>query len=121
MRRNKSCPLYSQLRPQKRIFALRHVRFTHKSGHVQCTSACPLWANSGHCATYSITSADVLEGVSLWQCIFVDLAVFHDDLEVLGGIGDQVDIVQRISVNKQQIRECPLFHDAKLSWIRATL
>src|SRR5262249_40317634 len=48
MRRNKSCPLYSQLRPQKRIFALRHVRFTPKSGHVQCTSACPLWANSGH-------------------------------------------------------------------------
>src|SRR5262249_37363935 len=64
---------------------------------------------------------DVLESVSLWQCIFVDLAVFHDDLEVLGGIGDQVDIVQWISVNKQQIRECALFHDAKLSWIRATL
>ena len=32
MRRNKSCPLYSQLRPQKRIFALRHVRFTPESG-----------------------------------------------------------------------------------------
>jgi hypothetical protein len=28
MRRNKSCPLYSQLRLQKRIFALRHVRFS---------------------------------------------------------------------------------------------
>src|SRR4029453_5662679 len=28
MRRNKSCPLYSQLRLQKRIFALRYVRFT---------------------------------------------------------------------------------------------
>ena len=24
------------------------VRFTPKSGHVQCTSACPLSANSGH-------------------------------------------------------------------------
>ena len=26
----------------------RYVRFTPKSGHVQCTSACPLCANSGH-------------------------------------------------------------------------
>jgi len=24
-----------------------HVRFTPESGHVQCTSACLLWANSG--------------------------------------------------------------------------
>ena len=28
--------------------AKRHVRFTPKSGHVQCTSRCLLWANSGH-------------------------------------------------------------------------
>ena len=26
-----------------------HVRFTPESGHVQCNSACPLSANSGHC------------------------------------------------------------------------
>ena len=26
----------------------RHVRFTPKSGHVQCNSVCPLCANSGH-------------------------------------------------------------------------
>jgi quercetin dioxygenase-like cupin family protein len=25
-----------------------HVRFTSESGHVRCTSGCPLWANSGH-------------------------------------------------------------------------
>jgi hypothetical protein len=24
------------------------VGFTPESGHLQCTSACPLWANSGH-------------------------------------------------------------------------
>jgi hypothetical protein len=34
----------------------RNVRFTPKSGHVHCTRACLLWANSGHCA-YSITSS----------------------------------------------------------------
>src|SRR5262245_10908044 len=26
----------------------KHVRFTPESGHVQCNSRCPLWANSGH-------------------------------------------------------------------------
>ena len=29
--------------------AKRHVRFTPKSGLVQCNSVCPLCANSGHC------------------------------------------------------------------------
>ena len=28
--------------------AKRHVRSTPESGHVQCTSSCLLWANSGH-------------------------------------------------------------------------
>ena len=37
--------------------ANRHVRFTPKSGHVQRTSRCPLCANSGHSAIYSITSS----------------------------------------------------------------
>ena len=34
----------------KRTFAVQNgdVRFTPKSGHVQCNSACPLCANSGH-------------------------------------------------------------------------
>ena len=32
------------------------VRFTPESGHVQCKSACPLRANSGH-QDYSMTSA----------------------------------------------------------------
>ena len=31
-----------------RPITARHVRFTPKSGHVQCTSVCPLCANSGH-------------------------------------------------------------------------
>src|SRR5262245_18486782 len=28
--------------------AVGHVRFTPESGHVRCTSPCPLWAKSGH-------------------------------------------------------------------------
>ena len=31
--------------------AKKHVRFTPNSGHVQCNSACPLCANSGHPTT----------------------------------------------------------------------
>src|SRR5262245_37296047 len=38
------------------VVELFHVRFTPESGHVQCNSACPLWANSGHCL-YSISSS----------------------------------------------------------------
>ena len=30
---------------------------TPKSGHVRRTSPCPLCANSGHCAAYSITAS----------------------------------------------------------------
>ena len=35
---------------QKQTFAVQnaHVRFTPKSGHMQCTSRCPLSAISGH-------------------------------------------------------------------------
>jgi hypothetical protein len=33
-----------------------HVRFTPESGHVQCNSACPLWANSGHRARFTPNS-----------------------------------------------------------------
>src|SRR5215472_8769420 len=33
-----------------------NVRFTLESGHLRCTNACPLWANSGRSALYSITS-----------------------------------------------------------------
>ena len=37
--------------------AIRHVRFTPESGHLQRNGACPLSANSGHCQPYSITSS----------------------------------------------------------------
>jgi len=32
--------------------AKRHVRFTPKSGHVQCNSICPLSAKSGHLGSW---------------------------------------------------------------------
>ena len=37
--------------------AISHVRFTPKSGHVRCNSACPLSARSGHSPPHSITSS----------------------------------------------------------------
>ena len=50
--------------------------------------------------------------------VLVDLAALHDDLEVPGGVGDQIDVVQRIAVDKQQVGERALLHDAKLAGIR---
>ncbi|MGB8613255.1 MAG: hypothetical protein WCD60_16705, partial [Pseudolabrys sp.] len=46
--------------------AISHVCFTLKSGHVQCTNACPLCAKSGHsrarlkCLTGQQSLCDVL-------------------------------------------------------------
>ena len=68
LRRKKRCPLYPQQRPQKRISAQAHVRFTPKSGHVQRSTSCPLWAKSGlmQCSKkhrYSITSSAATSSV----------------------------------------------------------
>ena len=48
---------------QKQTFAVhqRHVRFTPESGHVQCTSACPLSAKSGHLRRSRI---DLFQGIT---------------------------------------------------------
>src|SRR5262249_40227803 len=49
--------------------------------------------------------------------ILVYPPILHDDLEVLGGVGDQVDILQWIAVDQQQIGKRALFHDAELAGI----
>jgi hypothetical protein len=55
----------------------------------------------------------------LWsQGILVYPAILHNNLKVLGGIGYQVDILQRIPVDQQQIGKRALFHDAELARIR---
>src|SRR5262249_25496633 len=90
-------------------------------GTLDAAEWAPSTASKADIALFIRSPRRVLQGVSLWQCIFVDLAVFHDDLKVLGGIGDQVDIVQGITVNKQQIRKCAALHYAKLPLIRTTL
>src|SRR5262249_26639958 len=43
---------FATLPPIKSVIGADHyVRFTPESGHLQCTSACPLWAKSGHSVT----------------------------------------------------------------------
>jgi hypothetical protein len=49
-----------------------HVRFTPESGHVPCTSSCPLCANSGLVQRsknkrYSITSLRSLQSIIGWS------------------------------------------------------
>src|SRR5262245_18900358 len=50
--RKRSCLLFPQKRPQKRISAQGHVCFTPKSGRVQRSTSCPLWAISGPAVTF---------------------------------------------------------------------
>src|SRR5262245_3022765 len=42
------CPLASVAAISRCRLSLSDVRFTPESGHLQCTSPCPLWAISGH-------------------------------------------------------------------------
>ena len=52
------CPLDVRFGSKADMCSARgHVCFTPNSGHVQCNSACPLCANSGHSDIYSITSS----------------------------------------------------------------
>jgi hypothetical protein len=58
---------------------------------------------------------------SFRQSILVDLAILHDDEEFLAGICNEVDVLQRISVDQQQVRERTLFHNAELARIGIAL
>src|SRR5262245_13291932 len=55
--RNRPCPLYPQKRLKKQTCANGPCLLYPESGHVRCKHRCPLWANSGHGATHSITSS----------------------------------------------------------------
>jgi len=46
------------------------------------------------------------------QRVLVDLPSLHDDQEILGRIGDESDVLQRIAVDQEEIRECSDLHDA---------
>jgi hypothetical protein len=56
-----------------------------------------------------------LHGNLTAETIFVDFAVLHDDPDVLVGIGDQVDIFQRVAVDQQQIGKRTLLHNPELA------
>src|SRR5262249_28794901 len=49
--------------------------------------------------------------------ILVYSPVLDDNLEVLGRVGDQVDVLHWITVDQQQIGKRALFHDAELAGI----
>lgn len=51
--------------------------------------------------------------------ILVDLTVLHDDDKVFLGICNQIDVGDRVAVNKQQISEGALLHHAEFAriWI----
>jgi hypothetical protein len=49
---------------------------------------------------------------------FVDLPVLHDDEEVIGGVFDQLDVLERVAVHQQQVGQCALSNDAQPTGIR---
>ena len=59
-----------------------HVCFTPKSGHVQCTSVCLLWARSGHRLLFDHFVGDLLK------------LARHIQAERLGGlqVDDQLEL-----------------------------
>jgi hypothetical protein len=54
------------------------------------------------------------------ETILVDFAALHDHDKVLGGIFDQLDVVERIAVDQQEIGERALLHDAELAGVRVS-
>ena len=54
---------------------------------------------------------------SLWQCIFVDCAILHNDQKNFVGVFDEFDVFQRIAIDQQQICERALFHDTEFAGI----
>jgi hypothetical protein len=85
-----------------------------------------LWVESSSTGDSRLRGArptrDMNRPERLWsRRILVYPPVLHDNLEVLGGVGDQVDILQWIAIDQQQIGKGALFHDAELARIRTTL
>jgi hypothetical protein len=56
--------------------------------------------------------------VGLGQGIFVEPALLHNDQEVLVGVRYEANVLYRIAVDHEQIRECPLLDDAELARVR---
>jgi predicted HTH domain antitoxin len=55
------------------------------------------------------------------QGVFEDPPVLHDDDEVLCRIFDQLDVGNRIAINKYEIGECSFLNHAELAGIRIAL
>lgn len=53
--------------------------------------------------------------IVLFDGVFVDLAILHDDNEVLVGICNEVEILQRIAVHQVQVVKCAFLHHTELA------
>src|SRR4029077_12148443 len=73
---------------------------------------------SGHFGTSHLCQ----QGTWLWsRRILVYPPALHDNLKVLGGVGDQFDVLQWVALDQEQIGKRALFHDAELPCIRTSL
>src|SRR5690606_28991398 len=82
-------------------------------------------AAAGAATDSGISRADALPAAmgpsSVRQGVLVDLAVLHDDEKALVGIGDELDVVERISIDEQKISQRARLDYAELARIGIAL
>ena len=52
--------------------------------------------------------------------VLVDPAVFHDEIEILGGVADEIEMLQRIAVDQDQVGQRAFLDHAELAGIGIT-
>jgi hypothetical protein len=56
-------------------------------------------------------------GLKLVHGVLVDLPVLHNEIEILGGVSHEVEILQWVTVNQEKVRQCAFLNDPELAWI----
>ena len=85
--------------------AKRHVRFAPESGHVRCSSSCPLCANSGHSAF--ITSSARASNVAGTSRPHLAVRLPKSHMTMGGGSDKSIDGRGDTSDHRRQQRDWP--------------
>ena len=62
-------------------------------------------------------NANGSSGLKLVHGVLVDLPVLHNEIEILGGVSHEVEILQWVTVNQEKVRQCAFLNDPELAWI----
>ena len=104
--------------PDHRMRPLQNAGLTGHLVMMGCRSAGS--PRSGSSAILRGPGGNTHEQISL-QSVLDDLTVLHDDDEILRRIFDQLDVGNRVAVDKQEIGKCALLDHTELAGIRIAL